>query len=150
MPEKLRELELARLYGAEAAERLAKLQEIIADMDDDDFARLLSFSVGLAAVRKPKTLGMRPYGAPLAEAQIADAVALWLGGMTLAEIAANYGYATASMISSKIRVFSLRNAPGRDDLGAKARAALALEHRREKQKPLRPVVVNPPDCSGSD
>jgi len=138
------------LYGARAAERLAKLQEIIADMDADDFARLLSFSVGLAAVRKPKAQGMRPYGAPLTEAQIANAVALWLGGMTLAEIAATYGYLTASMISSKIRVFSLRNAPDRDDLGAKARAALALERWREKQKPLRPVVVKPPDISVSD
>ena len=126
------------MYGAEVAERLAELQPIIADMDADDFARLLSFSVGLAAVRKPKTQGMRRYGAPpLAEAQIANAVALWLGGMTLAEIAANYGYATASMISSKMRVFSLRHAPGRDDLGAKTRAAVALECWREKQKRLR-------------
>ena len=138
MPEKPSESELARLYGADAAERLAELQPIIADMDADDFSRVLSFSVGLAAVRKPKTQGMRRYGAPpLAEAQIADAVALWLGGMAQAEIAANYGYATASMISSKIRIFSLRHAPERDDLAAKTRAAVALECWREKQKLLQ-------------
>ena len=139
------------MYGAKVAERLAELQPIIAKMDADDFASVLSFSVGLAAVRKPKTRGMRRYGAPpWAEAQIADAMALWLGGMTQAEIAANYRYGTASMISSKIRVFSLRNAPERDNLGAKARAALALERWREKRKLLRPVVVNPPDISVSD
>ena len=99
MPEKPSESEFARLYGAEVAERLAELQPIIAEMDADNFARVLSFSVGLAAVGKPKIRGMRRYGAPpFAEAQIADAMALWLGGMTQAEIAANYGCGTASMI----------------------------------------------------
>jgi len=132
-PEKLSKAELAALYGTEAAVRLAELQEIIADMDADDFKRLLSFSVELAAVRKPK---MRRCGAPLAEAQIAYAVQLWVNGMTRTEIAMNYGYASSSAISSKIRVFSLRYAPARDDLGPKARATLALEYWREKQKLL--------------
>jgi len=139
-PEKLSKAELAALYGTEAVVRLSELQEIIADMDADDFKRLLSFSVELAAIRKPKS--KRRYGAPLAEAQIADAVQLWVNGMTRAEIAMNYGYASSSAISSKIRIFSLRYAPARDDLGPKARAALALEYWREKQPLLRRVAVS--------
>jgi len=58
-------------------------------------------------------------GAPWTEAQIAYAVQLWVSGMTHAEIAVNYGYA----IRSKIRIFSLRYAPAREDLDAKAKAA---------------------------
>ena len=144
----LSEEEHALLRGAKAAKRLAELQEIIADMDDDDFKRLLSFSVELAAVRKLKTI--RRSGAPLAEVQIAYAVQRWVNGVTQAEIAINYGYASSSAISSKIRIFSLRYAPARDDLGPKARAALALERWRENQKLLRPAVVKPPDISVSD
>ena len=131
-PEKLSKAELAALYGTEVAVRLAELQEIIADMDADDFKRLLSFSVELAAVQKPKSI--RRCGAPLAEAQIAHAVQLWVNGMTRAEIAMNYGYASSSAISSKIRIFSLRYAPTQDELGPKARAALALEYWHEKRR----------------
>jgi len=133
-PERLSKAELAALYGTEAAIRLAELQENIAGMDADSFKRLLSFSVELAAVREPKSI--RRCGAALAETQIADAVQLWVNGMTRAEIAMNYGYASSSAISSKIRIFSLRYAPARDDLGPKARATLALEYWREKQKLL--------------
>ena len=131
--EKLSEAELAALYGSEAAVRLAELQENIAGMDADGFKKLLSFSAELAAVGKPKR---RRSDAPLAEARIAYAVQLWINGMTRFEIARNYGYASSSLISSKIRIFSLRYAPERDDLGSKARAALALEYWRKKQKLL--------------
>ena len=80
---------------------------------------------------------MRRPGAPWAEEQIAHAVKLWVSGMTQAEIAVNYGYASTGVIASKIRVFSLRYAPAQEDLNAKARAALALESWREKQKLLQ-------------
>ena len=92
----------------------------------------------------PKKL-MRRRGAPWTEAQIAYVVQLWVSGMTQAEIAVNYGYA-----NSKIRIFSLRYAPGREDLDAKARAALALECWREKQKLPRHVAVNCTLLSVSD
>ena len=76
---------------------------------------------------------MRRRGAPWVEAQIAHAVELWVSGITQAEIAVNYGYASTGVIASKIRVFSLRYAPARGDLDPKARAALALEcWRRSK------------------
>jgi len=85
---------------------------------------------------------MRRRGAPWAEAQIAHAVDLWINGMTRAEIAMNYGYASSSKISSKIRVFSLRYAPAREELDAKARAALALECWREKREKQRLLQTN--------
>ena len=62
---------------------------------------------------------MRRRGAPWAEAQIAHAVELWVSGMTQAEIAVNYGYASSSAMSSKIRIFSQRYAPAREDLYVK-------------------------------
>ena len=84
---------------------------------------------------------MRRLGARWAEAQIARAVELWVSGVTQAEIAVSYGYASSGVIASKIRIFSLRYAPAREDLDPKARAAWALECWREKQKLPRHVVA---------
>jgi len=86
------------LRGAKAAKRQAELQEIIADMNDDDFKRLLSLLGGIGYSPEAEDA---EYTAEWTA--ISGSAELWVNGMTQAEITATYGYASTGVIASKIR-----------------------------------------------